>query len=528
MADKSQRLKFIFGANTKDLQQDVNQGKVAVQQFASQGTSAIDRFAQSFGVNTYAIRGTLNQTKSSLTGMSRGFKSAAGASGALSAALKILKFALISTGIGAIVVALGSLMTFFTKTQRGADKFKQALAGVKAVIDVLIDRIALFGEGIYLFSKGNFQEGWEKIKESVQGLGKELKEESKLAVELEKRHQALQDREIALTTSIAERRNKIAELILTTRDETKAAEERRKAVVEANEVEKSIMNDELALQKERVAIMQAQLDLGESSREDIKALADEKAKLLDIESQSITRQRELANRYNELTNKIVAQTTALRKKYEQENKLLTSGLKPIKQEAAPIDSKTLRPMQLAQENAESMAETYAKMGRVMVDVNQVIEESMEQVTIGLASWMGELAAGTGSLAGFKTVIAATFGDMAVQVGKIAIQTGLTVKGIKLALESMRWELALAAGIALVALGSYVKSSLSSAASGMGGGSMAGSSIGSSGGSFNFDTRSNSISGKQKIEIDLTGEFEVAGNKLVRTINNENARIRLLT
>jgi hypothetical protein len=56
----------------------------------------------------------------------------------------------------------------------------------------------------------------------------------------------------------------------------------------------------------------------------------------------------------------------------------------------------------------------------------------------------------------------------IQVGKLAITTGLAIEGIKAALKSLNPVLAIAAGIALVGLGSYVKNSLSKTANSMGG------------------------------------------------------------
>ena len=55
----------------------------------------------------------------------------------------------------------------------------------------------------------------------------------------------------------------------------------------------------------------------------------------------------------------------------------------------------------------------------------------------------------------------------IQVGKLAITTGLAIEGIKAALKSLNPVLAIAAGIALVGLGSYVKNSLSKTANSMG-------------------------------------------------------------
>src|SRR5690625_6583394 len=63
-------------------------------------------------------------------------------------ALKGVRAAFISLGIGAVVVALGSLISYFTQTQRGIDKVRQATAGVNAVFSVLVERMAAAGEAL--------------------------------------------------------------------------------------------------------------------------------------------------------------------------------------------------------------------------------------------------------------------------------------------------------------------------------------------------------------------------------------------
>ena len=50
-----------------------------------------------------------------------------------------IKAGLISTGIGAFVVAIGSLISYFTQTKRGSDKLKQALAALGAAVSVVVD-----------------------------------------------------------------------------------------------------------------------------------------------------------------------------------------------------------------------------------------------------------------------------------------------------------------------------------------------------------------------------------------------------
>jgi hypothetical protein len=60
--------------------------------------------------------------------------------------MKTLKGALISTGIGALVVAVGSLVAYFTQTERGAKQLERVTAGLGIVMAKLGDTLAIVGE----------------------------------------------------------------------------------------------------------------------------------------------------------------------------------------------------------------------------------------------------------------------------------------------------------------------------------------------------------------------------------------------
>lgn len=64
-------------------------------------------------------------------------------------AMQLLKFAIASTGIGLLVIAVGSLYAFFKKTEEGAEFLERALAGVGAVVDVLTDALAGVGKVMF-------------------------------------------------------------------------------------------------------------------------------------------------------------------------------------------------------------------------------------------------------------------------------------------------------------------------------------------------------------------------------------------
>ncbi len=163
-----------------------------------------------------------------------------------------------------------------------------------------------------------------------------------------------------------------------------------------------------------------------------------------------------------------------------------------------------------------------------IDVSDVVNAAFNDLAVGFGENIGELIAGSGDLQGFATLVAGTFADMAINVGKTAISTGIAVKGIQLALESLNWAAAIAAGVALVALGTAVKSSLGKIADG-----------GNASGTFSENAYSNEVnigntkdysSGMDsgKINVIVSGELKAKGSNLVAAINSENIRKGLTT
>lgn len=78
-----------------------------------------------------------------------GNKAAATATGATSNALKLLRIALISTGIGAIVVVIGSLISYLTSTQEGIDSVNKVLTPLKVVFQSTFGVIQKVGKALF-------------------------------------------------------------------------------------------------------------------------------------------------------------------------------------------------------------------------------------------------------------------------------------------------------------------------------------------------------------------------------------------
>lgn len=250
---------------------------------------------------------------SGLSGMTAAQKAQTVATGLGSAALKIFRLALISTGIGALVVLLGSAVAFFSKTQKGVDLTSKAMAALGAFVDVVVDRLAAFFGGLVKIIQGDFAGGFDDITNSVKGVGDEIAREIKLVIELENRMNKLRDRNIDLITVQAARKKQIEELRLAAKDESKDLQERAKLLQQAGDLEKAILADKLKSAKEAAEISQLEVDRAESTREDLEENAKVQAKVIELETESLKLQRSIESEKQGLLKRSRAEQAAAAK-----------------------------------------------------------------------------------------------------------------------------------------------------------------------------------------------------------------------
>jgi hypothetical protein len=273
--------------------------------------------------NLKQVKDDFVKASAATTGMSKAQIAANLTSAALSAGLKILKIALIATGIGAFVVVLGSLITYFSQTQKGIDLVNQALAFLGAGIDVVIDRISKFGGGIAKIFNGDISEGIDDITNSFAGMGDEIKRETDLASELERVLQRVEKSEINLDIRRAAANSRLEKLKLLTDDTTRSTEDRIKSAKDFMKIEQDLTSQEVSNQEKKVAALLGyakvtddvrekikkigkegvtldQLGISESTVEDMNKFKDEATKLFDLQGRSYAKQTEQQNKLNAL------------------------------------------------------------------------------------------------------------------------------------------------------------------------------------------------------------------------------------
>ena len=112
----------------------------------------------------------------------------------------------------------------------------------------------------------------------------------------------------------------------------------------------------------------------------------------------------------------------------------------------------------------------------MVDVtnslNTIIRETLTKLGTSLGENIGKMLSQGGGIKDVMNSFLGILADGLIQIGQLAIATGFAIEGIKKALENLNPVVAIAAGIALVALGTYVKGRLSESSKSMSGGGAA--------------------------------------------------------
>jgi len=99
-----------------------------------------------------------------------------------------------------------------------------------------------------------------------------------------------------------------------------------------------------------------------------------------------------------------------------------------------------------------------------VDFSDNVSNAIQGAAVGFLSGFGEIMAGivngTAGIGDIGNLFLGSLGNLLVNLGKIAIQVAVGIKAIKKALGSLAWPVALAAGVALVAFGTLIKSRVS--------------------------------------------------------------------
>ena len=293
------------------------------------------------GAGATAAAGSFSVMGVSVNSVTKGIKSMAVMA---KASFATMKAAMISTGIGALLIAVTSLISFFKNTQKGAEMLERAMAGMGAVVGEVSDLFAKVGETMVnafqdpqkavksLFEaikknlmnritgfidqfgalgkviKSTLSLDWEGVKEGakdfsgaltqvatgmdevqrknfvdgLKAIGKEMDEDVKAAMRLKGVMQGIRREEMEFTKEQAQTRQDVAKARLLAMDESKTQEERLEAINSVMKSELEMTANIIEMQKKKVEAKREELTLNKTMIEDEEELAALEVQLIDL------------------------------------------------------------------------------------------------------------------------------------------------------------------------------------------------------------------------------------------------------
>ena len=542
-------LKSVFTADTEGLKKGAADAKAVVKDFDDSTTSALNEVTALFGTSMGDISKTLGTIKGGFLKLNLAIGGTTEATTLTSKALKIFKVALASTGIGLLVVALGSLVAYFTKSQEGSNMLSKVMGQLGQIVSTVTDYFIKLGEAIVKAFKNpgeavkkfwrllTNKEEREEFKKSLEGIGKDIEERQKRRLALTERQQKYEEDEIASITKKAKIAAEIEKQKEIAADKAnKTAAERLAANLKAQELTAQLYKIEETLAKERLAILKEENALSESMNKDKRAEEEAEAVVIQLAGQKASKNKELLAQQAELT-------TQVKKEREEQEKIAAlraqgalqrvdgSGLnKDFKVETklkTPVVFEETASMKYAKKEAAFLKSLKDDAEKDLVDLGKIATDFSTAVGDAFSSMVEGLVSGDLNIKDIFGNLLEFLGTTLKQIGKALIAYGVAMESFKKTF-SNPWA-AIAAGAALVAAGTVLTNLINKASSASGeasaGATYAAATVGA-GGTLNL-TGATSYTGAMQ-EIKVTGTLKASGSQLVAVIENENKRKSLTT
>ena len=375
----------------------------------------------------------VGQVTTQFTQASRAVQATTGAIGGANKMLKLLRFAIIATGIGALVIALASVVSYFSRTREGGETIRVLFKQIGQVVNVLIERLTIAGKAIFDFFRGDWKGAVEGLTDAFKGMGDELEREVVLIGELERRAIKLEKAQILLNAQRANTKRAIKDLQLIAEQENKTLDERINAIQKAIDLQKGLNALEIQTQKQKIQnilgevegreklnfvlqqldegfttldeaaakanVLIDQIGLDPSTVDDLKELVDEYIRFNDVQSDALKLERTLTTKLNELQNK--REATA--------KKSGVAGV--IKRRTVAISEELAITEELTEATIEREAvtvEAYNNMNRAAIDyevtllkLGRVGAQSFEGIALAVGEMVGS---GATSIENFKKIL----------------------------------------------------------------------------------------------------------------------------
>lgn len=530
-------LKSVFTADTSDLKKGSKEAKQAVQDFEGATTSVLNDVASLFGSSMKDINTSLSTVRGGLMSFTAALKTSTQGVSLLSKAMGVLKVALAATGIGAILVALGSLVAYFTKSQRGANELSIKVGQLKQVFKTVTDYVVKLGEGIinaFRKPKETLEELWKLISDrdyrrsKLSAVADDFTSRQEKSLQLTKAQIALEEKQRAFTVERAKLQTEINRQRLIADDKQNyTTEQRLAAAKKADELTNQLYSRQIDLKKELLDQLKLENSLSESMNADLQAEADLEAEIIALDGQRFSALKELVTKQAEL----VALATKEREEKERiaklnERKAQDLTLKPIDSsellKGVKVESEAIVP----KIDTSGLTQTGQEVREFAVDLSKIATEMAGVVADAFGQMIEGLVTGELSMKNIFSTILSFLAENLKAIGKALIAYGAAMKAFEVATKDPI--AAMAAGAALVAAGAVLSGLIKNMTSSIESSATPAATYAAatvSGG--NLDLSGTTMSQQKAQEVKVTGTIKASGRELAIILENEKQRKNLV-
>ena len=225
-----------------------------------------------------------------------------------------IKAGILSTGIGALLVAFGALMQFFSDSEEGAGKLKQIMSAVGVVFGNVTDIISDAGKALFALMTGNmteFRAALDEITNGVKNFGETTKREMQMAIQLEKDRLEMQKFEREALVSKAQVESEIMELRLKARDIEKFSNDERLGFMrQANQLADEQLKKDLKVAQEKLRFQRVENSFSKSTQENLDAEAQLEAEVFRIQRSNFSERKRMKSEEQAIVRAAAAEEKA--------------------------------------------------------------------------------------------------------------------------------------------------------------------------------------------------------------------------
>jgi len=300
--------------NLDEMQKEYTKLENSVEKYEKQTKKAEETSNELGGTLDKVTGGAVTKFKGLKTGL-----------GGVTKSFKTLRGAIIATGIGALIVAIGSLTAMFSRSEEGQNKFAKILTQLGVIAGNVMDIFSDLGKVVFNVFTGNFKGAKDAINDVTDGIknfGEETRKEIKVAGELADKRAKADKVERKLLVERAEATRKFNELREKAADkENVSIEDRIAALKEAGRIEDEITKKEIEAARLRFEAKKQENALAESTKEDLDEQAQLEARLIELEASRLKKQKTLTAEITTNLREAKAERKAEQAEKDAEDKL---------------------------------------------------------------------------------------------------------------------------------------------------------------------------------------------------------------